>query len=161
MKTAVVYYSLNGTTKRIAQQIAAALNADLIELRTKRAYPRAHALQMVVCGASASFKRRPKLSELPVAFSNYDNIVLGAPVWAGTIASPMSAFLHTTDLAGKNVALFALSGGGDVKKAMQSIKEALRTSRIVGESSYQFSSQTNGKEQDDKATQWAKSLPFA
>ncbi len=161
MKTAVVYYSLSGTTRRIAQSIANALGADLMEIKTKHSYPRARWLQMVVCGASASFKRKPELLKLSASLSDYGNIVLGAPVWAGTIASPMNAFLHAANLAGKNVALFVNSGGGDAEKPMRSMKEALHASRIVGESSYRSASQTDGKEQTDRAAEWAKNLPFA
>ncbi len=159
MKTAVVYYSLSGNTKWIAEQIAKALNADLIELKTQRRYPGARWLQMVICGASVTFKRMPRLANLP-SLSSYDNIILGAPVWAGTVASPMNTFLHKAELSGKNVALFAMSGGGDVAKFMSRMEEALPKSNVVGKSDFRSVLQKETQEQTKQAVEWAKSLPF-
>ena len=39
MKTAVVYYSMSGNTKLIAEKIAGDLNADLIEIFPENSYP--------------------------------------------------------------------------------------------------------------------------
>ena len=159
MKTAVVYYSLSGNTKWLAGKIAEAMNADLIELKTRRKYPAARWLQMVICGASASFKRKPALSDVPM-LSSYDNFILGAPVWAGTIASPMNSFLHSADLSNKNVALLAMSAGGDAAKFMNRIRELLPKSNIVGASDYRSILHKDTQEQAEKAIEWARSLPF-
>ena len=39
MKTAVVYYTMSGNTKLIAEKVAEAVNADLIEISPKNTYP--------------------------------------------------------------------------------------------------------------------------
>lgn len=39
MKNLVVFYSLEGNTKFIASQIAKKVNADILELKTKKEYP--------------------------------------------------------------------------------------------------------------------------
>ena len=39
MKTAIVFYSMNGNVRMAAEKAAAELGADLIELVPKKAYP--------------------------------------------------------------------------------------------------------------------------
>lgn len=39
MKSLVIYYSLEGNTKLIADTIKNELNSDVLELRTKKQYP--------------------------------------------------------------------------------------------------------------------------
>ena len=39
MSTLVVYFSLDGNTKFIAETIAETINADMIELKTSKKYP--------------------------------------------------------------------------------------------------------------------------
>ena len=39
MRTAIVYYSMNGNTAMVAGKLAAGMDADLIELKPETAYP--------------------------------------------------------------------------------------------------------------------------
>ncbi len=160
MKTVVIYYSLGGNTHCIAKAVADALKCDLYALTTKRAYPRARWLQMVVCGASVSFKLTPKLKGAPIDVSAYDNVILGAPVWAGTIAAPMATFLKTYSLTNKNVALFACHAGGGSDKFNKRIKERLAGSRIVGQSDYKEPLKNEMEQQIQQAKKWAIDLPL-
>ena len=160
MKTIVVYYSLSGNVKWIAEHIAKSLDATLCALVPERPYPKARWLQMVICGQAAVSGRKPKLANPPIDLSGYDNILLGAPVWAGTFAAPVNTFLHEHSFAGKNVALFASSGGGETDKCFSKMKAALEGARLVGECSFQSPLEKDRDAQADKAISWAKDLPL-
>ncbi len=156
MKTVVVYYSLNGNTRAIARVIAKQLNCDACEITTRRAYPRAPWLQMVVCGAGAMFGRTPRIDGLSVDIREYDNIILGTPVWAGSYAAPVRTFLKTHDLRGKNVALFVCHAASKLPdKSVARFKQALDASRVIGQSDYQDPLRNNPEEQAQKAKAWA------
>lgn len=159
MKAIVVYHSLNGNTRMVAQAIADALDCDRYELTTKKAYPRARWLQMVVCGAASSLGRKPKLNGMPIDVSAYDTVILGAPVWAGTYAAPMATFLSLHDLSDKSVALFAAHASPETpEKFMARMKDALNGSRIIGQSDYQDPKKTDTHAQIERAQQWARTL---
>ena len=53
-------------------------------------------------------------------FDDYDTVFIGYPIWYGSMASPMQAFLyaHASELAGKRIALFATSGSSGVSASV-------------------------------------------
>ena len=53
MKTVIVYYSLGGFTKKIAQQLAAKTGADLLRLTPVKEYPNEGAKKFIVGGRAA------------------------------------------------------------------------------------------------------------
>ena len=84
MKTAIVFYSMNGNVRMVAEKVAAGTGADLIELIPKKAYPDKGMKKFMWGGAAVTFKAKPDLE--PYAFNKdeYDMVILGSPVWAGT-----------------------------------------------------------------------------
>lgn len=131
MKAVVVYFSLEGNTKYAAEKIADKLQADLIELAPNKDYPTGSVSKFVWGGKSAVLAEKPKL--LPYEFNkeNYDLVVLGTPIWAGTFTPPLRTFLMEQDLSGKKVALFACHSGGGSSRAFPKMMELLEHSEVV------------------------------
>ena len=131
MKTAVVYFSLEGNTKYAAEKIANRLQADLIELSPNKDYPTGSVSKFVWGGKSAVLAEKPKL--LPYEFNKdqYDLIILGTPIWAGTFTPPLRTFIMEQDLSGKKIALFACHSGGGSSRSFPKMQELLEHSDIV------------------------------
>ena len=160
MKTLVVFYSLEGNTKYISEIIAKELQADLLELKTKKVYPSAGFKKFVWGGKSVVFKEQPELTNKNIDLSAYENIVIGTPIWAGTYAAPLNTFVTQNKFSDKKVALFACNAGGGAEKCFTKLKEALPGNHFVGEVDF-IDPLKNGKEESsEKAVQWAKSLSF-
>ena len=53
----------------------------------------------------------PKIQPLNIDLTEYDTVILGAPVWWYAFAPAMKTFLHDTDLSGKTIYPFATNGG--------------------------------------------------
>jgi len=158
MKTLVVYYSLSGNTKWIAEQIANAVHADLCPIKTKRSYPKMRWMQMVVCGAGTVFKTKPRICMPTLDLAQYDTIFLGTPVWAGTYAAPINTFLHQYPLNNKNIAVFASCAGEEADKCFLNLKASLEGNRILGESAYRDPLRRDKEQQAQSAMEWAKRL---
>ncbi len=126
MKTAVVYYSLTGNADFAAKRIAEKLNADLIRLEPEKAYPDSGFRKFFWGGKSAVMGETPGLAGRPFQLADYDCVVLGTPVWAGTFAPPLRTLIRAN--AGKwrekPVAAFICSGGGP-GKALDKLKTEL------------------------------------
>lgn len=127
MKTAVVYYSMSGNTEWAAGEAAAGMEADLIEIRPVKAYPDRGFRKFFWGGKSAVMAEAPKLE--PYAFDpeKYDRIVIGFPVWAGTMAPPVRTFAleQKEAIRGKQVAAFACQSGSGGEKALEKLRECL------------------------------------
>lgn len=108
-KVLVVYYSLSGHTKAVAEQIAAKTKGDIFEIKTKETYssPSVYAKSK----KELSTKNYPAINqeELPDV-SAYDTIIIGAPVWWFTMAPALFKYLTVTDLNEKRVAPFSTQG---------------------------------------------------
>ncbi len=125
MKVAVVYFSLEGNTKYVAEKIAKVLDADMIQLIPVKEYPTGKVSKFFWGGKSATFKEIPKLEEYRFDSINYDLVLLGTPIWAGTFTPPLRTFLRENKLIGKKVALFACCSGGSAEKCFLQLEKEI------------------------------------
>jgi flavodoxin len=109
MNSIVVFYSMRGTTKKVAERIAGALQCDLEEI--KEPGSRKGLFGLLKSGREALRKVLPPICEPGKDPGGYDLVVLGTPVWAGTMASPMRSFLSKYGHRIKKAAFFCTAGG--------------------------------------------------
>jgi len=119
MKTAVVYYSQSGNTGYVAKMIAEKIGADLIPLEPESAYPDKGFKKFFWGGKSAVMGDEPALKPVRFDPAEYEQIVFGTPVWAGTFAPPLRTFggLWRDALRDKKLAFFACMSGAGAGKA--------------------------------------------
>lgn len=106
-KTLIVYYSLTGKTKAIAERMQAKTGADIFVIKTVKTYS-------PISDQAVTEERRRELAndDLPVLQSpppdmaEYDLILVGSPVWWHLPPTPLMRFLLDADFAGKKVAAF-------------------------------------------------------
>ena len=117
MKAVILYYSLSGNTKYAAEMMAQALGADLVPLIPQKAYPDSGFRKFFWGGKSALMGDKPELEPYSFDPMAYDLIILGSPVWAGTIAPPLRTCIeeHRTALQSKRLAVFFCCSGGPGK----------------------------------------------
>ena len=156
-KTLVVYYSLTGNTKMIAEAIVKAINSDALELKPVKELDAESGMKYFWGGFQAKMKKKPKLIEFDINPLNYDLIILGTPVWAWTFSPPIRSFLKKYDLSNKNIALWVCAQGNGVK-AMDRLKNALKSANIVGEIRFQEPKQNSPEIVKEKAMEWAKEI---
>lgn len=153
MKKLVVYYSFDGNTKFIAQIIAEAVGADMLELKPL-AEPKSHGFSKYIWGGrQVFFKEKPPLAAFDKKPSDYDYIFIGTPVWAWTYAPALGTFFSQTQLKGKKIALFCCSGGGP-GKTFNNMKEKLAGNEIVSEMGF-IEPLRDQESNAQKARQWA------
>lgn len=157
MAVIVVYFSLEGNTKLIAEIIAETVGADTAELKTSKEYPTQGFKKFFWGGKSVLFGEKPELTNDPIDVSHYDTIILGTPVWAASFAPALKTFFSNYHVTGKRVALFACHGGGGAKKCLANIKAAIPDNEFIGEIEFQ-DPKKNPKENTAKAVEWAKNL---
>lgn len=160
MKTLVVFYSLEGNTKYIAEIIAKQLQADLLELKPKREYPTQGFKKYFCGGKSALFRECPELTNREVDLGVYQNIIIGTPIWAESYSAPIRSFLKRNQFENKKVALFACHAGGGTEKCFAQLKRELSRNAFVGEKSFLNPLKHDREENAKEAAQWSKSLNF-
>jgi len=107
-KVLVVYYSLTGHTKEIADKIQTMTNADIFRLEPAEPFPTGAKLHLAV-KEQLKMKKYPALKQMP-DLTGYDVVFVGAPVWWYTAATPVLSFLEQADFQGVKVAFFSTQG---------------------------------------------------
>lgn len=117
----VVYYSRTGYTRTLAGELAAVLKADVDRLDDGR--DRCGVWGYLRCAREALKKRTIKL--LPPGYdpSSYDVVVLGTPVWAGNLSSPLRSYVVAHKAQLKQVAFFCTQGGSGAEKVFRDLTE--------------------------------------
>lgn len=133
MSTLVVFFSLDGNTRFIAEHIAKAVDADMVSLNTRKQYPDKGFKKYFCGGKDVLFGEKPALTNGHIDWEGYDTIIVGSPVWAGSYAPPVKTFLSDYPIAGKRVAVFACHGGGSAEKCLERMKTALCSNECIGE----------------------------
>lgn len=111
-KSIVFFYSWAGHTEEMAGIIASKAGADIREIKPKTQYPKDY--NKVVAQAKAEINKgfMPPIEKVNCELSVYDIIYIGTPIWWGTMAPPLAAFLHENDFSGKIIMPFSTHGGG-------------------------------------------------
>jgi flavodoxin len=132
MKSLVVYYSLTGKTKLVAQAIAEALNATLVEIDERRPIP----MPLVyLSGGFAAFTNRAReIKPIEVDLKQYDRIFVGSPIWASRPTPAVNSFIYQTNFEGRSVIPFFSVGGDNSEKALANITAKIeeRQGKVVG-----------------------------
>ncbi|MCL2043904.1 MAG: flavodoxin [Treponema sp.] len=135
MKTAVVFYSLDGNCAFVAKELIALLDADLIRLHTADEKQR-KGLTKGIWGFKLMFsKKNPPLKPYSFNPAAYDMVIIGAPVWAASPAPPVRTFLSEAEITGKKIALFVTHAGGK-GKALEKFREMLAGNTIIAEADF-------------------------
>lgn len=156
MKGLVVFYSLEGHTKFIADTIAKELKCDLLELKPEKEFPKSKFRKYIWGGKSVVFNEKPKLKNEIPDLDKYDTIIIGTPIWASTYAPPINTFISENEISGKNLAFFACHAGGGAKKCFDKLEGVLKGNNIIG--AIDFSDANGQGEKSEKLKEWISSI---
>lgn len=109
MKSLVAYYSRTNVTKKLAEDIASKINADIEEINPKVNYQ--GKLGYIKGGKDAISEKNVELESLSHDPEDYDVVYLGAPVWAGKAANPLISYIKQNEGKFDNVKFFMTAGG--------------------------------------------------
>lgn len=131
-KTLVLYYSLTGNTKMVAEEIAHRLGADIEEITCINPYD----TNFQACIERSMQEREagvlPEINPVKADLSKYDVIFIGYPVWFGTYAPPIATWLNSVDLSGKKVTLFCTFGSGGLESSQFNFMEQQPNAEVLG-----------------------------
>lgn len=131
-KKLVAYFSASGVTKGVAERVARAAEADLFEIKPTVPYTDAdlnwqdrNSRSSVEMNDSSS---RPEIANKVEDMSQYETVVIGFPIWWYKAPTIINTFLETYDFSGKNIAVFATSGGSGLGKTVSDLKPCVSES---------------------------------
>ena len=109
-KILVVYYSLEGNTKLIAEAVSKAVSGDILQIKPEKDINPKSKMRYLIGGKKSITKEKPELMPYDVKAEDYDVLFIGTPVWAGNFTPAIRSFFAKTNLKSKKIALFNCSG---------------------------------------------------
>lgn len=125
MSTLVTYFSAEGTTKKVAEEFAKEIGADVFEIIPEEIYTKADIRW--TNPLSRCNKEKFGNKDVPVKgkvedFEKYDTVYIGFPIWYGCAPNVVNTFCKGYDWTGKKVYAFATSGGSGIGKTAEKLK---------------------------------------
>ncbi len=129
-KVLIIYYSLTGNTKSIAEKIWKKTGGDVFVIETVKTYPSEYSALTEEAKRELQEGDLPALKKSPPDMSSYDLVLVGSPVWWYTVSTPVMSFLRQADFAGKKVSAFCTHEGG-IGKFFPHFKEQAKNAVVL------------------------------
>lgn len=125
-KTLIAYFSASGVTKNVAEKLSKAIGGNLFEIEPVTKYTKEDLDWTNKESRSTKemndLNFRPPVKSKVSNLSNYNNIVIGFPVWWYTAPTIINTFIEENDLSNKNIYVFVTSGGSSSDKSFNDLK---------------------------------------
>ena len=108
-KILIAYYSRTGSNDAASNALRQELNCDIepvIDMVDRSGK------SIFWCAMSAVFKRTTKLKPAEKDPGDYDLVIIGTPVWAGTLPPAPRTYVIENKAKFKNIAFLSVSGNG-------------------------------------------------
>ena len=150
-KILVSYFSASGTTKRVAEKVAAAINGDLFEIEPKKKYTEED-LDWTNKQSRSSIEMneniKPEIVSKVSNLDDYDTIVLAFPIWWYKEPTIIDKFLEENDMNGKKVYVFVTSGSSSIDSTYKSLKNNFSNLNFISGKRF------TGTESDEDYKSW-------
>lgn len=125
-KALVVYFSATGTTRGVAEKIAALTDAELVEIVPAQPYT-TEDLNYNDRTTRATVEQntpdvRPEIAN-EISLDGYTTVYLGYPIWWGQAPRILSTFVEGHDFTGITVIPFCTSGGSGAGRTGETLGE--------------------------------------
>ena len=123
-KSTVIYYSQNGTTKKIADAIAERYGSDVVSVEPRDAYG-SYFSSILRAGRELLTKDYIEVTTLPADLKDVEVVFVGFPIWYGQAPRVIHTFAKGYDWTGKSVHLFATSAASGIGKTAEKLSPSM------------------------------------
>lgn len=120
MKSLVSYYSRTNITKKLAEDIASKVDADIEQIIPKKDYQ--GKIGYARGGKDAIQEKIIGLEALKFDPADYDVVYLGTPVWAGKSSTPLISYIKKNEGKFNSVKFFATAGSRGFESTFEQLE---------------------------------------
>lgn len=134
MSTLVTYFSAEGTTAKVAKEYAEKIGADLFEIVPEVPYSTSDIRwvnPLARCNREQIGGKDVPVSGKIEDFGKYDTVYIGFPIWYGQAPRVVHTFCKGYDWTGKNIHIFATSGGSGIGKTAEKLQPSVAGGNII------------------------------
>ena len=129
MKKIFIYYSNTGNGDIVAEYIKD--KVDIRKVIPKKELPKSFFFKIMTGGFYTIINYKPKLINFDSNIDEYDEVIIGSPIWNARLSSPINAVLDKLDLSNKKVYFIFWSGSGTSPEATNKVKLLYKDAKII------------------------------
>lgn len=140
-KTLVVYYSYTNNVHSIVTDLLTQIDADVIRVEPAEKGLDYAANNYAIGSAQIAAIRNhpndassyPAIDAVNVKMSDYDMVIVAAPLWWSNMAAPMQSFLfqYGSQMAGKNIGLIVSSASSGISSVVADAKRLIPNGKFL------------------------------
>ena len=131
----IVYFSASGVTAKRAEELANVTGSDAYRIEPAKPYTAADLNWNDKSSRSSMEMKdpssRPAIRNGKIDLSSYSTIYIGFPVWWGVAPRAVNTFIESNDFTGKDIVIFATSGGSGISFAVKDLEKNYPGLKIV------------------------------
>lgn len=120
MKKIFIYYSLTGNGDLIAEHLKSK-DYTIRKVETSEPLPKNNLLRIITGGYKSMINYEDKLIDFNNDINEYEEILIGTPIWNYNLSSPINTVLKLIDLNNKKVKFILYSGSNKFEKINKNI----------------------------------------
>ena len=155
-ETLVVYFSATGTTKGVAERIAAVTGGDLYEIVPAEPYTDADLNWNDRSSRSTKEQNdknaRPAIGSDTLDLTGYKTIFIGFPIWWGEEPRIMDTFVESYDFTGITLIPFCTSGGSGIGRSGPNMEA------LAGSGTWHEGRRFSGSVSESELREWTDGL---
>ena len=122
MNKLFIYYSNTGNGVIVANELEKA-GYEARRIFPKKDLPKKFFFKVMSGGFLAGLNVKSKLKDFDADISNYDEVVIGSPIWNKRLSTPINKLLSILDLNNKKITFVLYAGSGEAKYAPKQINK--------------------------------------
>ncbi len=130
-RTLVVYFSRSGNTQTLAETIHQTTGGDLVRITPVNPYPEDYNECLSQAREEQDSGYKPEITVELASLESYDTIILGYPIWFGTLPPPVVTFLNSYDFSDKTIMPFCTSGSSGIGGSLAEIRQLCPDSTVT------------------------------
>ncbi|MDE6753799.1 MAG: hypothetical protein K2J82_04205, partial [Muribaculaceae bacterium] len=168
-KTLVVYYSYTNNVHHIMTDLLKQIDADVVRIQpaekgldyAANGYAIGSAQISAIRNNPDSPSSYPAIDPVEINLSDYDCIIIGAPLWWSNMAAPLQTFLfqHGKEMAGKHIGLIVSSSSSGISGMEGDAKRLIPEGEFFSPSLWIRSAQTDNSE--TLIREWLNKINYA
>lgn len=154
--TLVVYFSVTGNTKGVAEKIADITGADVYEIKAAEEYTNEdidyNDEDSRTTHEQNDSSARPEIGSDKLSLEGYQTIYIGYPIWWGQEPRIMDTFAESYDFDGITMIPFCTSGSSDIGESGQNLAD------LAGSGNWLEGKRFDGSASEDEVRTWIEGL---
>ena len=130
MNKLFIYYSLTNNGDKVADYYKDK-GYDIRKVEVKKKLPKIFFFRIMTGGFKVLINYKEKLINFDNNIDNYNEIIIGSPIWFDRLSTPVRTALNKLNLENKTIHFVLYSGSGTGKKAEEFINKNYSSAKIT------------------------------